>query len=217
MKVQQFKSMGLAVNLQVPSTVKEFDENAKKEGACLVEAINNVVYRGSLAEFRDLFLHGREADKEANPPVTAIKGLEDVTKIARKTKATGKKDDKGNAIEVFDETEGEYFDRVCSQLKVEATHFQKLADEVAAALKFDASARERKPTGPKKLAAKYKDTAAAIMAGPNLKRFLTDLEKMVGVKWTATGDKEKDTESLGWQVKAMIEYKEKQQLAALVG
>jgi hypothetical protein len=213
MKKQTFSSLGLEFEIDVPSTVTEFDKLAKKEGACLAEAINNVAYRGVLADFRDTFLHGREADKENGQ--TAFKGLDEITKISRKLKDTGRKNDKKEPIMVYAETEKDFFDRICAERKVEPKAFQDHCRATAAVMKFDPSQKERKPAGPKKLANKYKETASAIIKGPHLNRFLTDLKKALGVEWVAPGkDEAVNAESLGWQVKALADYKEKQALAS---
>jgi hypothetical protein len=214
MKTQQFSSLKLTVNLSVPESVAEFDANAKRAGACLEEAINNCVYRGSLADFRYAFLHGIEENKEAG--IKAVKGLDVITGIERKTKPTGRKDKDGADIVVYAETEGDYFDRICAEKKVEPSSFQPVADEIAKLVVFDASARERKPAAPKKLAQKYKDTATAIMGGANFERFKKDVTKALSKNIVLTGDKDKDVEAVGWIVKEFAEYKEKQALASMV-
>ena len=204
--------MGLNVSFSVPATEAEFNLNAKKDGACLAEAINNVIYRGSLAQFRDVFLHGQKAD-EANG-VIAIAGVEDVTEIARKTKETGKKDKDGNVISVYAETEGDYFDRVCAEKGVEATHFQTLADQVAASIEFDASATERKPAGPKKLPATYLNTAKTVFDKNNVDKVIAKLLNESGTKVAfeeipdgstdaeVTAIRTRNIEKLGWGIKA---------------
>lgn len=108
MKVQEQKTLGLVAPIEVPTTVAEFDKLAKREGACLEEAVNNVIYRGVLAQLRDVFLHGQDEDKAAGQP--AFAGFEQVTKVARKTKPTGRKDKDGAEILTYDETEAEYFE-----------------------------------------------------------------------------------------------------------
>jgi hypothetical protein len=213
MKTAQFKSLGLAVNLSVPSTVQEFDTNAKREGACLEEATNNIVYRSCLAELRDLFLHGCDEDKEAG--ITAFTGVEQTYKVERKTKGTGRKDSEGKEIVVYAETEAEYLERVRREKKLELTVLQPLMDKAAARVKFDAAARERKPAAPKKLAAKYKESAEAVLKGPHLKRFVADVDKALGKKFVATGDAAKDVEALGWLVKEFLAWKEEQNRLAL--
>lgn len=216
MKTQQFKTLGLQVNLSVPSTVEEFDANAKRAGACLEEATNNVIYRGSLAELRDLIIHGREEEKDASGKVTqtAFKGLEDVTGIARKTKKV-KSGKEQKEVEVYDETEGEYIDRVVATKKVELSSFQSHFDAAAALVAFDASARERKPAGPKKLAEKFKTIATEFLSGKkSLDKLNAALSKSINKTFTKTGDTEKDTLALGWLCK---EYADAQDAFAKIG
>lgn len=212
MKTQQFKTLGLLVKLFVPSTVEEFDANAKRAGACLEEATNNVIYRGSLAELRDLIIHGREEVKvDGKVTVTAFKGLEDITGIARKTKKV-KSGKEQKEVEVYDETEGEYIERVVAEKKVELTTFQSHFDAAASLVAFDASARERKPAGPKKLADKYKVIAADFISGKkSLDKFNAAMQKSIGKTFTKTGDVEKDTLALGWLCK---EYADNQDVFA---
>jgi len=239
MKQQKYSSLGLDVNLSVPETLDEFDANAKKAGACLAEAISNVVYRGSLAEFRYHFLHGisqQEIDEDKEHATFAegtqpIQGVEDLTKIERKTvqvkdKAGNPVVKDGEPVTNFDpeDSEAKYFKRVCAEKSVEPSSFQSTADAVATALVFDASASERKATGPKKLAAKYKEKAAAVIANGTTETFITakfvptvgrtptftltnDQTKTFSVTWKS-GDatknatvSDKDAEALGWLVK----------------
>jgi len=215
MKKVEYSSLGLTVNLSVPETVDEFDKNAKKVGACLAEAINNIVYRGSLAEFRDIFLHGRLEEKDANGKVivTALKGVDDITGIARKELPV-LKDGKpvirdGSPVTIYDpeDSEAKYFKRILAAANKKVEDFQAQADAVAAALVFDASATEKKPAGPRKLAQKYKDIAAAFLTG---KRNLDKLQKalakdlsgkqFVPVAGVPVTD-EKNVEVLGWLCK----------------
>lgn len=197
MKTKTYNSLGLEVPFQVPESVEEFDANAKRAGACLDEAINNVIYRGSLAEFRDLFLHGRPAGEG----LPAFNGIDAITGIERKTK-TVKKGDK--EAEEWDETEAEYFKRVCAQLGKEPKAFQDLANAAAALIAFDASARERKAPVPKKLSEEFKTAAKNALAKyddgkitKNIRKYLPDVADFV-----RTGDEAKDIETLGWLLKA---------------
>ena len=234
MKKVKYSSLGLDIELSVPATVEEFDTNAKRQGACLEEAINNVVYRGSLAEFRDIFLHGRKEEKNAEGKVvvTAIKGIDDITGIPRK-EIPVMKDGKqvvrdGSPVTIYDpeDSEAKYFKRVLAQLGKEASAFQDHANAVAAALTFDASATEKKPAGPKKLAQKYKDVATLFLTGKKdlaklQKAFAKDLngkqfvpvtkdDKGAAVALTA----EVNVESLGWLCK---EFEAAQDAFAKVG
>jgi len=201
MKTKTYKSLGLNVNLSVPETVEEFDTNAKRIGACLEEATNNCVYRGSLTEFRSNL-----CDK-----VESTQGVE------RKTKDTGKKDSEGKAILAFDESEADFIERVVATKGIKVEDLQPIADEVANAIVFDASARERKAPTPKKLAAKYSANAKAIIDQGKVDAFNKKASKLIDVQFTATGDAAKDVEALGWIVKQYVEAVEAQQMAALVG
>lgn len=192
MKSKQYKSLGLAVNLSVPETVDEFDANAKSAGSCLNEAINNVVYRGSLAEFRDEF----------------TSAVEDKYKIDRKTKDTGKTkevDGKQQAILAYDETEAEFIERVVATAGIKLEDLQPLADEVAAKIVFDASARERKAPAPKKLSQEYKTAATNLMASvtddAKINKTLSQYLEEARCVFARTGVADTDAEALGWLIK----------------
>lgn len=215
MKAQKVRSLGLHISFDVPETIKEYDENAKRPGAALSEAINNVLYRSTLAEFRPLFLHGRDEDKAKG--ITAFKGVEQVSKIERETKPSGKKDKSGADVLVYNETEGDYFNRVCSKLGVEPSHFQAVADEAAKLVKFDASAPERKPAAPRKLADKYLQVAKQILAGPKKDKFLADVKKALDRTIVLTGKVEEDAVAVGWAVKDFAAWQEAQALLKMVG
>lgn len=173
MKTQEYSSLGLKVNVLVPESVTEFDTNAKREGACLAEAINNCVYRGTLAEFRDEFCIALEAS----------------TGVERKTKPSGKNDASGNPVLIYAESEGEYPKRVAAEKGVEITYFQSIADEVAGKLVFDASARERKAPAPKKIPQWATDTAKQFLSGAkSLEKFSAAFAKVVGTELVITGD-----------------------------
>lgn len=215
MRVKEYKSLGLVVKVSVPSTADEFDQLAKRAGACVDEATNNAVYRGYLGEFRDTLLHGIEAEpaKDGKPAVPGFDGIEQRTKITRKVKKV-KKGDK--EVEVYDETEDEYLSRVAATQKVEVSSFQPIADEVCKRLAFDPSASERKPAGPKTLPAIYKNTAAGVIAKGKksvdilLALFKRDINKTV----VLTNDPAKDAELLGWAIKEHKAWKDKQDMEA---
>jgi len=177
MQTKEFSSLGLKVNLSVPSTVEEFDQNAKRVGACLDEAVNNCVYRGSLAEFRDKF----------------CEALAESTGVERLTKDSGKKDESGQPILTYTETEGDYAKRVAAEKGVEITSFQSLADSVASAIVFDASARERKAPTPKKLPDWAKKVAEEFLSGAkSLDKFTTAYAKIVGTPLVVAGETHED-------------------------
>lgn len=201
MKQKQYNSLGVTVNLNVPESVEEFDQNAKRIGACLDEAINNVVYRGSLAEFRDAF----------------TTKVEETHQVERKTESTGKKDSDGNDIVKYAETEGEYIKRVCATKGIEAAQLQSLADEVAAGIVFDASATERKPAAPKKLAEDYKNVAIQLIDAGKVDAFRDKKATPRNIVVPdLTGDREKDILAVGYAVKQVELAIRKEQMAALV-
>jgi hypothetical protein len=92
---------------------------------------------------------------------------------------------------------------------------QALADEVASKVVFDASARERKPAAPKKLAAKYVDHAKKLIAGGKIDELNRRLAKSIGKEFTLTGDEAADSTALGWLVKEFVEWNEAQTIAKL--
>lgn len=221
MKQRKYSSLGLDINLSVPSSVEEFNTLAKSTVAdanpCLDEATNNVIYRGVLAEFRDTFLHGRAEDKEKG--VAAIQGVEQSTNIERKSEVVmkdGKAVQKDGAdVEKYTETEGDYFKRVCAEKGVEPSSFTALAQQVADALVFDPSASERKPSLPKKLPKDILEKATAKVGQGEeafhkvAKLIAKDLAE-TPLAWT--GEAAKDSEALGWKIKAHIAWKAKQAL-----
>lgn len=170
MQNKEYKSLGLSLSFQVPDSVEEFDANAKRAGACLDEAINNIVYRGSLAEFRDTFLTKVEEET----------GIERTTE----EKPSPTKADPNNTTTVYTESEAVYFKRVCAEKGCEPTEFQDLANQVAAAIVFDASAAERKPAGPKKLAKMYLASADEVIAKNAVPKALTKINEALGLSLT---------------------------------
>lgn len=152
MQPTNIKSLGFELTINVPSSVEEFDQLAKRAGACLTEATANVLYRGTLAEFRDTFCE--ELEKE--------------TGIARLTKVTGKSK-AGEDIIAYAETEADYVKRVAAEKSVEVSSFADLANRVAAAITFDPSATERKGGAPKKVAKLYLNIVEEVekAAGPD--------------------------------------------------
>ena len=220
MKTQTFKSLGLVVNLQVPSTYAEFDQLAKKEGAALDEAIKNVVYRGSLAEFRDVLLHGQKANPDTG--TVAVTGMDDIFKMERQTEPVKDKEGKiktnakGEEITKYSETEDEFFSRIVATHKVSEQDQQALADTVSSAITFDPSATERKPAAPKKLAAKYLENAKKLLAGGKIDELNKRLSKSINKQFSTSGDATKDADALGWLVKEFVEWNEAQTMAKLV-
>ena len=190
---------GLKVTVGVYESYEEADQRAGKALAMLEEGNASLAYRGPLGEGREVL----------------CTLLEETTKIERKTKDTGKKSADGGSILSFDESEGEYATRVCATLgREDLTALQPQFDAACAAanegkgLSVDILRPERKPSLPKKLAAKYAEKATAIITNGNVDKFLAKFTQVVGrtVTFTASGDAKKDAEALGWLAK---EYTDK--------
>jgi hypothetical protein len=182
MQTIQQKVLSHKVNIaNVPETYEEFDKAAGEAGAALREAIKNVVYRSWMAEFRNVFLHGREEekDKDGNVTVAALPGLEELTGVKRLTKVT--KPEERNAegkitqeeVVAYDETEDKFESRVYAELvkrgdygTVEAAvaAFASHAQTVASAIPFDPKKTERKSAGPKTTPKTYVEIAQDIVA-----------------------------------------------------
>lgn len=168
MKQQTFKVLGLPLVTMVPETVEEFDALAKKPGACLNEAINNVAYRGVFAEARDIF----------------CELFEQATGIERLTKPSGRKKKNDQGVEedvlVYAESEGEYIRRalgvLAQQQNVEevpitspefATIMSRLSVGGDKEVKFDPSATATS-RGPQKLAKMWLEAATVQIINPGL-------------------------------------------------
>lgn len=154
-------SLGFKLNLSVPSTVEEFDNLAKKEGACLTSATMNVVYRSWNNQFRAKFAEFIES-------ATSIKRI---TEVVLGKDGQPKKDADGEVVEKYNETEAVYIDRVMAQLvhdgkaaTVEAALSSYAADaqRIADGIAFDPSETEKAPAGPKKPSKKYLAVAEEI-------------------------------------------------------
>lgn len=181
MQLVDIKSLGFKLTKSVPGTVEEFDQMAKETGAALREANRNVLYRSTLATFRNSFLHGADAEGTEGQPgyVPAITGLDKLTGIERNTKITKPevKDADGKVtqeqVEAWDETEDDYFSRVMATLvkngqfkSVEEAQASYLstAQSVLDLIPFDPSKTERKSAGPKKTPNTYVEVAKEIVA-----------------------------------------------------
>jgi hypothetical protein len=247
MKKQTFNSLGLTATLTVPESVAEYDQLAGKEGACYESSVLNAAYRGrgGLADFRYYLVHGiTDADlaDEDNKGIfgvtTAVPGIEQTTGIERKWKDSLDKAGKpvvrdGETVQIPAESEDEYIKRVLVEKGGEIDQFQPIADAIA--LIVDPKARERKMTGPKKLAARFKDFAGSLLAKGTFGQFLSGMfTKETGKPapaFTPTGDttkmyeytnpktkekgsvSDKDAETLGWFVKEWETAKNNNDLA----
>jgi len=162
-------SLGLEVNVPVPETVAEFDQLAGKEGACLENATNNVVYRSILAQFRRLL-------------VTVV---EDISGIKRELVDSGKtkkeKNDAGEEVDVpvlefapQHATEKKYIEDACRQTgkSLRALVSIEKQAEIEAQLTFDPSERE---AGSKKIPDYVTNIVNKIVAAGVVEQVASDL------------------------------------------
>jgi hypothetical protein len=210
-KVNTLAFTGL--NYSVADSAAEYDQLAKKDGACVDSANNNTLYRSVLANFRSNFLHGvepvgKEGDEKFKP---GIPGVEEITKIDRNTKGTGKFRGEGDAKEeivVWDETEDKYFKRVLAELvtskaqitidgtsfgpfdspEAASSAFTGLAQKHLDAIPFDPSETERAPSGPKKIAKVYIEVAKKLIAAGKADAAAADLTSRLGITVEPTED-----------------------------
>lgn len=111
--------------VKVPSTADEFDQMAGRKGACVEEAIRNIIYRSVNHEFR----------------AKLCAKLEEYTGIPRETKTTGEGD---SAKTEYTETEKKYKARLILSGAVDQEKCQIFANEIAKEIKFDPSPSKRR-------------------------------------------------------------------------
>ena len=180
-ETRSFNVDGLTYN--VPSNIDEFDTMANKPGTALECAIAYVTEKDTLVKLRK----------------AVIARLAEQTGITRKMRDSGKTkkvevdDGNGNKtvreepIMVPDETEVQYFKRVCASQKVEPEAFKSLIQEELNKIPFDPSASER-TSKEKKIPQVYLDTAQEIVDQGAGDAVAADLTQSLG--YTVTGDVE---------------------------
>mgnify|MGYP001305478137 CR=1 FL=1 len=184
MKETNINSLGFELKAQVPDSVEEYDNLAKKQGACLESAVNNVLYRSVLADFRAQF----------------CEAVENNTGIKRATEPTGRKSKNEDGTEEdilrFTETEAVYFKRVCAELVSNGTHtsveaaaasFASLAQGIISNIVFDPSERERQPSQPKSVAKKYLNIAQEWVDAGQTERRVEQMRAKLGDTWKVEG------------------------------
>lgn len=193
-------------------TVDEADKAAGKVGACLQECNNNLHYRGTFADGRDLIV-------ECTQEVTQVAFLtveKEVEKDGKKSKVTIRDFDK--------DSDAKYVKRALA-LKPDAfAAIQKIVeqrargytykDEKGVAIQVPAIATDItvKVRQPKvlKLAQKYKDIALLFLKGEkDIKKFVAACAKFSIPAWTPTAGvsptDDSNVTSLGWVLKAFQE------------
>lgn len=213
MKEKRYGTLkGLTVPVMTYSSYDEADKAAGVANAMLEVGNDNLHYRGGPAAATREFICDL---------------LEEKTGLKRKTKPTGKKDDKGQDILTYDESEGEFAGRVCATkgwedlkaFQADVDKWAATADEVEVdgkkvtkPLAVDSKEPERKPKQPPKLAQRYKDVAVSFLSGKkDLKKLNAALQKTLNKQFTALAGvpatDEKNVEALGWLCK---EYQDAQ-------
>ena len=129
-KVLTFESCDLKGRVNgVPDTEAEWDEQGGKPGLMRETAVDYVLFHRILTDFRkDL-----------------MAAVEEQYKVEPKTKPhdDGKKDAKGNVIQVLDEKPAAYLARVAAQLGEKIDIFQPLADKLSETYQFKDFITER--------------------------------------------------------------------------
>jgi hypothetical protein len=232
MKQEKYSSLSLDVLVNVPADAAEFDTLAERIGACVDEANSNIVYRGVLAEVRDILIHGVDPVKDpatGNVVRPGFDGLEKITGISRKTKNSGRtkkvkvtvdgaETEREESVLVYDESEADYVKRVAAakgwgspDTDTYKQALQPLMDQVAALVVFDPKERERKPAQPKKLPDTYRNTATKLVEAGKWDALAAKLLRETNtVLGDQPDDKAKAIEQAGWAIKANEDAKRKQ-------
>jgi hypothetical protein len=166
------------LNYSVPETPEEFDQRAKQQGACVKEASNNVLYRVTFAEFRDLYTERLEKET----------GIERLTKVVKPEQRNEAGEITQEEVVAWDESEKKYANRVYAQLvadgkfpTIEAARasFLPLAQKTIDSIPFDPSVAER-TSGPKKTPKTYVEVAQAIIDQGGAEKAATKLSGLLG-------------------------------------
>jgi len=187
MKITECRSGPYTFRVNVPSTVEEYANLAKRENAVLDDAIDHELAHGTLGDIREA--------------MCAI--IEETYKTPRREVGTGKFiEEDGKKVEVLQyEKPWAYQERVAAEKGLSGERpFQKEADRLCAGgdreVKFDPSVRERIGGGGK-LATKWKNIAVDFLSGKkNLPAFLKVLARDLGKQFQKTNT-DADVEVLG--------------------
>ena len=123
MKQVTQKTLGFLIPVTVPESVEEFDSLAGEAGACLSEAVDNVMYRGHLNRARAI----------------VVKVVEEKTGIARREigRTAPRKD--GSTSPVY-EKDGLYVPFALQQAKLSPADIQSAVAEACAVIPFEVNA-----------------------------------------------------------------------------
>lgn len=193
MAQKQTSSLNHKFTITVVDSVEAYDIAAKRAGACLSDAINQVIAHDTLGDIRDVF----------------VGLIEEKTGIKRVEVNTGKitKNEKGESIPIMRlETEGDYYQRVCAELGLDEDKepFADLAARISAGgdkeVKFDPSVREKKAPKSPKLRNDSLEYAKSYLSRGTAGKFADAAAKRFGIEVKLTGDPTADLEPLAWGV-----------------
>lgn len=216
MKPQEVNVFKLTGQMPVPESIDEYDKLGKAVGTALKNAIRYTAYHVTYGDIRDAFIYGIDEEKEGDVvKVPKFTGIIEGLGIPMKMKKV--KDDDGKEIEMADEKDEQYVNRVRAVL----VSTKKATDEAGAnailqpyldgaikACPFDPSVSERK-AGPKKLAQTWIDSALNFLLGKknaagktyNLDKAVAAVKKELGKEFKKTGNEAEDSKTLGWLLK----------------
>lgn len=83
-------SVGYKLNFKAPGTVEDYDRMAGKTGACLEDALDNTIYRGTLGEWQDAFA----------PKLAALTGISRGVDTAATEKSRARSKNPGNVKDI---------------------------------------------------------------------------------------------------------------------
>lgn len=179
MKDIKVNTLGFELSISVPADAAEYDRLARKENACVESAVFNTIYRSTLAKFRDVFTS--RVENETSIPRESEPILDAQGQV--------KKNDDGDELFRYTETEKDYFARVCATLvkdgsfaspEAAAASFANMAQEIMSSIAFDPAEKERAPAGPKKIAKAYVELASQREAEGKLLDLAQKLRQKLG-------------------------------------
>lgn len=205
-----YNDQSFKVPMLMYESAAEADKAAGREGATVDECNNNLAYRGSYADARELI----------------VDCVQELTKEPFLQVDTGEKDDKGAPIMERDtdkDSDAKYVKRaLAAHPEVSFEAVQNLVTKRARgweykddkgqtvkipAIAVDITKKTRTPAGPKKLAAKFSELAKGIIKAGSVPKFNKASSKYGIAAFTPTGDVDKDVTTLGWLCKAYSDAK----------
>ena len=136
-------TLDLTFPVTVPKTASAFDRMAGRTGACVEEAVRNVIYRGVNHDFRAALCERLEAE----------------TGEPRKSHEEGEGEKKRT---VYDETEKQYKARLIVEGHTDDEQCQLFANEIGKTIVFDPSPSSRSKKAPKEIENAADNLLAAI-------------------------------------------------------